>query len=430
MKSFLNTVLLRCLALVALGVGWGTLFLQGRTDLSQLSYLGVFAGLIILGMVLEFFGHSRGDSLIFSVVLMIMCIGLVFVTRVDAELASRQLIWAAIGIVLYYGVVFGLKDYRRLGNYSFIWGLLALVLLIITLVFGVTTGGATRWLEFGGFTVQPEEMVKVCALLFLASYLNANRELLSIGNTQVGPFSLPGRQVIGPFLLLMALVMGFLAAQKSLGTAMVFFFLFVLLMYLVTGRKLYLVSSLPLAAICSGLGYLLFSHVRVRVDTWINPWPEATGGGFQISQSLFAISAGGLFGTGLGQGVAAYKVPVAETDFIFAVVAEETGFVGAMALIALFVILIVRCFIVSMRSVDRFGQILAGGIGILVAVETLVILAGVLKLFPLTGLVLPWVSYGGNSLILHLILLGLMTNMSNMSATVWPGVLVRGGEGA
>ncbi|MCL1852626.1 MAG: FtsW/RodA/SpoVE family cell cycle protein [Peptococcaceae bacterium] len=417
------------MALVILGVGWGTLFLQGRADWGQLYFLGIFAGLVLLGALLEFFRHCRGDSLLFSIVLMIMCVGLVFVTRVDAELASRQLIWASIGIVVYYAVVFGLKDYRRLGNYSFIWGILALLLLVVTLVLGETVGGATSWLDFGGFSVQPEEMVKVCSLLFLASYLNANRELLSIGSAQVGPFSLPGRQVIGPFLLLMVLVLGFLAAQKSLGTAMVFFFLFVLLMYLVTGRKLYLAASLPLAAFCAGLGYLLFSHVRVRVDTWINPWPEAAGGGYQIAQSLFAISAGGLFGTGLGQGIAAYKVPIAESDFIFAVIAEETGFAGAMALIALFMILIIRCFIVSMRSVDRFGQILAGGIGILIGVETLVILAGVLKLFPLTGLVLPWVSYGGNSLVLHLLLLGLLTNMSHMSATIWPGALVKGGEG-
>ncbi|MCL1918174.1 MAG: FtsW/RodA/SpoVE family cell cycle protein [Peptococcaceae bacterium] len=419
------------MALGVLWLGWGILVLQGKAPW-EVWQLGVFSGLVIIGMFVEYVTRFRGDGVLLSLVLMIMSMGLVFVMRIDADLGNKDLsmhiVWACVGIVAYYGVVFGLKDYRRLGNYRYLWGVLAVILLGVTLVFGMSQFGATRWFQVGALSVQPEEMVKVCALLFLAAYLNANKELLSIGNIQLGPLSLPGRRVIGPFLMLMVLVLGSLAAQRSLGTAMVFFFLFVLMMYLVTGRKLYLVSSLPLAGVCAVLAYFLFSHVRVRVDGWLDPWADVAGDGYQMAQSLFALAAGGIFGTGLGQGAGASQIPVAESDFIFAVIAEELGFIGAVALIALFIVLIVRCFVTSLRVVDRFGQILAAGVGILLGVESLVILAGVLKLFPLTGLVLPWVSLGGNSLVLHFLLLGLLANMSHMSARIGPGAVAKRGE--
>ena len=156
----------------------------------------------------------------------------------------------------------------------------------------------------------------------------------------------------------------------------------------------------------------MFDHVRLRIATWLDPWADSTGGGFQISQSIFAISGGRILGTGLGNGIGAYQIPHADTDFIFAVIAEELGFLGAMAVICLFIVLVMRSFAVSIRAIDRFGQILAAGIGILIGVEVLIILAGVTKILPLTGLPLPWVSYGGSSMLTHFMLLGLLANIT------------------
>lgn len=190
-------------------------------------------------------------------------------------------------------------------------------------------------------------------------------------------------------------------------------FLFILLMiYMVTERKIYLIMSLPLIALTGTAGYFLFSHVRLRFSVWLNPWLSSSGGGYQISQSLFAISGGYVTGTGLGNGIGAFQIPASSTDFIFSVIAEETGFMGAMALISLYIIVVMRAFTVSMRAPDRFGRILAGGIGIIIAIESLIILAGVTKLLPLTGIPLPWVSYGGSSMLVHFLLLGILANIS------------------
>jgi len=289
--------------------------------------------------------------------------------------------------------------------------------LLVTLVFGSEEGGATSSLKFWGFGFQPEEFVKLALLLFMATYLVENEELLRIGTVQWGRFSLPDWRTLGPFMIMVAFVLGLLAAQKSLGTALVFYLLFVLMLYVVTERALYLGISIPIFLLTGTVGYMLFRHVRVRVSVWLDPWQDPTGMGYQIAQSLFAIGGGNILGTGLGNGIGASTVPVAISDFIFSVIAEELGFAGAMAVLVLFLIVVMRAFVVSIRAKDRFGQILAAGIGILLGTETLIILAGVTKLFPLTGLPLPWVSYGGSSLIVHFILLGVLLNISNATAT-------------
>jgi len=175
--------------------------------------------------------------------------------------------------------------------------------------------------------------------------------------------------------------------------------------------------ALPIFIVTFILGYFLFGHVRLRVEVWLHPWQDPTGGGYQIAQSLFAIGGGKILGTGFGNGIGAYQVPAASTDFIFSVIAEELGFAGAMAVLCLFLIVVMRAFVVSLQALDRFGQILAAGIGILIGTETLIILAGVTKLLPLTGIPLPWVSYGGSSMLVHFLLLGLLVNISQSAET-------------
>jgi len=410
--------------MIILGMMWLGLSLLKWESLSpQLLWQAlIFSVIVLLGCVLEQFLHYQGDPYILPVVQAIMALGLVFVVRInqaislDLTIALHQFWWANIGLVLFYGVLWAMKDYRKLGRLRYLWGLLAVGLLLVTLLFGSESGGATSSFKVFGIGVQPEEFVKLALLLFMARYLEENEELLRIGTVQWGRFSLPDWRTLGPFMIMVAFILGILAAQRSLGTALVFYMLFVLMLYVVTERVLYLAISFPILLLTGSMGYMLFRHVRVRVEVWMNPWLDPTGGGYQIAQSLFAISGGNILGTGLGNGIGASTVPVAISDFIFSVIAEELGFAGAMAVLVLFLIVVMRAFAVSLKAKDRFGQILAAGIGILLGTETLIILAGVTKLLPLTGIPLPWVSYGGSSLIVHFILLGVLLNISNATA--------------
>lgn len=376
----------------------------------------IFTVIVLVGSLMEQIFHYQGDPFILPVVQAIMALGLVFVVRINPGVALHQFWWANLGMLMFYVVLWAIRDYRSFGRFRYIWGLLAVTLLLVTLLVGSEEGGATSSLKFLGFGFQPEEFVKLTLLLFMATYLEENEELLRIGTVQLGRFSLPDWRTLGPFIIMVAFVLGILAAQKSLGTALVFYLLFVLMLYVVTERTLYLGISLPIFFLTGTVGYLLFRHVRVRVAVWMDPWQDPTGMGYQIAQSLFAIGGGNILGTGLGNGIGASTVPVAISDFIFSVIAEELGFAGAMAVLMLFLIVVMRAFAVSLKAKDRFGQILAAGIGILLGTETLIILAGVTKLLPLTGLPLPWVSYGGSSLIVHFILLGVLLNISNATA--------------
>ena len=407
----------RLVIITTLWLGLGLLKLLGKTDGQLLVQAGIFSVLVLLGCLLESILGFQGDTILLSTVQLITVIGLVFLVRIGPATALHQFWWANIGLFVFYVVLWGLRDYRRLNSFQYLWGLTAVLLLLITLLFGMTAGGARSWLRIGGLGFEPEELVKVALLLFLASYLGEHEEILRVGTVQWGRFSLPDWRTLGPFFVMAAFCLGLLAAQKSLGTALVFYALFVLLLYTVTERSLYLVVSLPVLLLTGLLGYYLFGHVRVRVAVWLNPWGDPTGGGYQVAQSLFAIGGGGVLGTGLGNGIGAFQVPAASTDFIFAVIAEELGFAGAVALLGLFLVVVFRAFVVSVWARDRFGQILAAGIGILLATETLIILAGVTKLLPLTGIPLPWVSYGGTSLLVHFLLLGLLANVSHLNTS-------------
>ncbi len=414
MRSRLIT---RVLIIGLLWIGLILMKVDGKIN-SELLWQGIIFSLILMmGSLLEKLWNYQGDPYLLPVVQAILALGLVFLVRIRPETALRQFWWANLGLIIFYGVLYGLRDYRLLGRFRYLWGLTAVALLVVTLLFGATRGGATSWLGIGGFSVEPEEFVKLALLLFLASYLGEHQEILRVGTIQFGKYSLPDWRTLGPFVVMAAFSLGLLAAQKSLGTALVFYSLFVLLLYVVTERPLYLGLALPIFIVTFILGYFLFGHVRLRVEVWLHPWHDPNGGGYQIAQSLFAIGGGRISGTGFGNGIGAYQVPAASTDFIFSVIAEELGFAGAMAVLCLFLIVVMRAFVVSLQALDRFGQILAAGIGILIGTETLIILAGVTKLLPLTGIPLPWVSYGGSSMLVHFLLLGLLVNISQSAET-------------
>lgn len=414
-------ITLRLLIVAILWLGLGILEWAGKSNAQLVGPALLLTIILVLGAVLEQLLHYQGDPFLLPSVEAIMTVGLVFLARIRPDLALRQFWWASLGIVVFYGLLWGIRDYRRLGRFQYLWGLAALVLLVATLVFGFASHGATSWIRIGPFAAEPEELVKIALLLFLSAYLSEHEELLRVGTVQWGRLSLPDFRTLGPFLLMAVFSLGLLAAQKSLGTALLFYALFVLMLYAVTDRLLYLGVAVPMFLTTGWVGYMLFGHVRVRVAAWLDPWRDIAHGGYQIAQSLFAISGGGILGTGLGNGIGAFQVPEASTDFIFSVIAEELGFAGAMAVLCFFLIVVFRAFAVSMKTADRFGQMLTAGAGILIGSETLIILTGVTKLLPLTGIPLPWVSYGGSSMLVHFMLLGLLANVSHNAAlnTQW-----------
>ncbi|MCL4440849.1 MAG: FtsW/RodA/SpoVE family cell cycle protein, partial [Firmicutes bacterium] len=258
---------------------------------------------------------------------------------------------------------------------------------------------------------QPSELVKIILVIFLAGYLEEKREVLTEGTRLVFGVPVPNLQYVGPLLVMWGFSLVLLIFQNDLGTALIFFGTSLTMIFIATGRWSYVITGTILFTAGAGLCYLLYHHVQARVAVWLNPWNDIDGKGYQIVQSLFAIGSGGFYGTGLGLGRPTL-IPAVHTDFVFSAWSEETGFLGAAALLLIYCLLIYRGFCVALKAKSGFGALLASGLTSLLAIQTLVIVGGVIKLFPLTGVTLPFVSYGGSSLVSSYILLGLMTSIS------------------
>lgn len=428
-KRPVATLTLFLFPIALLWLGLGLLYTSGKQVDNFIWQAAIFSVVLLAYYALSVLLGYKGDRFLFPAVMCLTAIGLVVIARIDPELAKRQFLWVTCGIGVAALCMWGIKDYRRLARYQYVWALLVLILLAVTLIFGATRGGATSWLGVGSLSFEPEEFVKIAMIIFLAIYLKNNRELLTIGTVQVGRFSVPEPRVFGPLALLVGVSLLLLAAQKSLGTALVFYGVALFMVYLATEKGSYLLLGIPVFLGTGFLGYKLFHHVQTRVEIWLNPWSTVYAQGSQIAQSLFAIGSGGLFGLGLGHGLGATRIPASETDFIFAVIAEEFGFIGAMAILLLFIVIIYRCFVIALKANDEFGTLLAGGLGFLFALEALIIVAGVTKLLPLTGIPLPWVSYGGSSFLVHMFLLGCLSNISHISESYGTASQLRVGKG-
>jgi cell division protein FtsW (lipid II flippase) len=416
LKSSLAKLSLFFYPVAILWMGLGILYLQGKEVGPFVWQAGMFSAVLLAYGLLSLLLGYRGDQFLLPAVACLMAVGLIILARMNPDLARRQFLWGTFSVGVVAACLWGLRDYRRLARYQYLWAMLSVGLLIVTLAFGASSGGATSWFRLGPLSIEPEELAKVSMIIFLANYLQHNREMLAVGTIQVWRFSFPEPRVLGPLAMMVGVSLLLLAAQKSLGTALVFFGVALFMVYLATGKGTYLLLGAPVFLATGFAGYQLFGHVRTRVAIWLDPWQSVYGSGNQIAQGLFAIGGGGMFGMGLGKGFGTVKIPAVETDFIFAVIAEELGFIGALAIILLFLVIIYRCFVIALRANDEFGTILAGGLGFLFAFEALIILAGVTKLLPLTGLPLPWVSYGGNSLLVHMFLIGTLNNISHVSA--------------
>jgi len=354
------------------------------------------------------------DTVFLPIVLFLSGWGILAIDRLLPAFADRQTIWLIIGMIVMTIVAILPQPLRWLRRYRYLWLVLGLALLLSTILFGQNPSGLgpQLWLNVGGFYFQPSELLKIIFVGFLASYLGTqytNDDLLTQSRHRMG-FS---PRVFGPILLMWLLSVMILVWQRDLGSALLFFAIFLAMLYVASGRMFFIVSGGILILIAGLVAYELFAVVQLRVDIWINPWAEADGRAYQIVQSLMAFGTGGIIGEGIGQGIPNY-IPVIHSDFILAAMAEEWGFIGVLAVIACFAILVMRGLRIGlMRYNMPFQSLLAVGLSLLLGIQALLIMGGVLKLVPLTGVTLPFVSYGGSSMLMSFITCGLLLRLSS-----------------
>ncbi|MGD9696517.1 MAG: FtsW/RodA/SpoVE family cell cycle protein [Thermoleophilia bacterium] len=363
----------------------------------------------------------KADPYLLPVVGVLVGIGLVELNRIDPGLAADQAVWVAVGGAAFIGVILFLPDHRVLEPYRYLIGLTAVALLVVTMVFGTRVSGAKLWIEIGGGqTVQLGEVAKVLIVIFLAAYLRDKRELLAIPTRRVMGMPVPPMAALGPVLLFLVACLGLVVVLNDFGTALLFLGVFLAMIYLATGRIAYTGFGLGLFLVGSALVYTVVPRIAERVDNWINPWPDKQDQGYQLVQSLYAMAEGGLMGPGLGRAFLVTEngnpvVPALQTDFMFTAVATELGYVGGVALLLGFLVLIQRGFVIAARANDGYSKLLAGGLTIALGLQTVLIVGGVVRLVPLTGVTLPFMSYGGSSVVTNFALVALLLIVSHRS---------------
>ncbi|MDI6637813.1 MAG: FtsW/RodA/SpoVE family cell cycle protein [Bacillota bacterium] len=369
--------------------------------------LAGFSGVFLVCHVLFGRGRRVGDPVIFSLVAFLSGVGLAEVLRLDPGLAARQVGHLAMGVALSSVLVAFTPDLRVLERYRFIAAATSCVLLASTIIFGVEAGGAKSWLDLGPVAVQPSEAAKVLMVVFYAGYLKDTRALLRRSSKRLLGVLLPDLSYAGPLTLMWGLALVLLVFQRDLGAAVLFFGVFLLMLYVASGRASYVLGGAALLAAGGAACSWLFPHVRARFIVWLNPWRFMDSAGYQTVQSMFAVAAGGLIGLGPGRGMP-HVIPAAPTDFVFAAICEEMGLVGGLAVIGAYALLVYRGLLWASRASDDFRALLAAGMTSLIGLQALTIIGGVLGLVPLTGVTLPFVSYGGSSMIVSFAATGLV----------------------
>jgi peptidoglycan glycosyltransferase len=385
-------------------------------------FLAVVVGLQIVAHVGMRRLAPRADGMLLPLATLLSGLGYVFIVRVDearAEpdgLAGLQSMWLAVGVAAFLGTLIVVRDLRSLERLRYTIGLAGIASLLLPLVpgFGNTINGARIWVSIGPINFQPGEFAKIALALFFAGYLVEKRELLTITRA-IGPIPMPDPKHMGPVLLAWGASLVVMVAERDLGSSLLFFALFLVVVYVATERASYLVVGVLLFAAGAIFSHAQFNHVRERVDIWLNPWADAQGDGFQIVQASFAFADGGVTGTGINLGQP-LKIPFVETDFIFAAIGEELGLLGATAILIAFLLIIGAGLRIALSSDDGFEQLLAVGLTTLIGFQAFVIMAGVVRLLPLTGVTLPFVSYGGSSLVANFVLIALLLRISDESA--------------
>ncbi len=379
---------------------------------------------VVIALALHVFLAARGvrgDQLLLPIAAALTALGLVLVQRLASNLLVQQLSWTLIAAGAFAATILIPRDLTALSRFKWTWALLGVLLLISPLlpVIGREVNGARIWLGVGTVTFEPWEAVKILLVIFFAAYLEEFREVLAQTQRRFGPIPVPPVPYLVPIVAMWAIAMVVMVFERDLGATLLFLGIFLAMLYLATGEVFYTLIGLVLLLVGGFVAYHVFGHVAARVDIWLHPFAEDVrfDTGYQLVQGLFALANGGLFGVGLGNGMPE-RIPVVWSDFVFDAFAEEVGFAGALALLALYLLFVYRGMLIALRAPTPFLQLLAGGLSFIVALQTIVIVGGNARLIPLTGITLPFVAYGGSSLVTNWMLVALLLRVSDLTARV------------
>lgn len=409
--------------------------------------LGLIAALFVSNVILSIF-FRKADQILLPLVGLLSGLGVLMATRLgpdlypfpDPALGSRQLVWVILGLIVCLATIFLLRNTYWLERYKYTAAFFGVILVCATLVntfrlgFHNLNAPSHDQLNIGPFQLQPSELLKICIVIFFAAYLSENRDILAEGSLKLGPFRLPPLRQLGPLALMLGISLLLFLFVRELGLALLIYGIFLALLYLGSGKISYVVTSLLIFVVLAFIGYTLFGYVRARfavVGFNILDWQQwtpaqeqfATGPGLQIVQGIIALSSGGILGAGLGLGHPAGQnfVPVIQSDMVFTAFGEELGLVGLFAIIGIYLLLIYRGFRIAIQATDTFSQLLAAGLTSIFAIQTLVIIAGNMKFLPLTGIPLPFLSYGGSAVLANYIIIGILLRISYNTAIARDG---------
>lgn len=372
------------------------LFIYDKENIDKFTLISVIS-LIFIIYISNFvlLRISTGDNYIFLIVTMLISIGVVMIYRIDSTLGMKQVIWIGMGILVFFITYLLIKRIKGWENWAKLYAIISIGLFIATLILGTKRKGSINWIQIGRFSFQPTEIIKILTIFIISAYYS-NYEKYK--EKKYGPYYLMG---------IIYIFIAFLFLQRDLGTVLIFYSVFLALQFIYEENRKLILFNILLFVISGIAGFFLFDHVRVRFEIWIDPWKYIDNKGYQITQSLFAIATGGFFGTGIGLGHPDF-IPEVHTDFIFSAICEEMGIFTGIGIIMLFLILVYRGFKIAINQKDKFFRIVALGISILFGIQSFIIFGGVLKMIPLTGITIPFVSYGGSSMISSFIALGIL----------------------
>lgn len=420
-----NTELLLLLAGAApVLLMFATVGMQGSGEFSW-TYLTVPASLLALFAVAHLslrYLATDADPVLLPLVFVLTSTGIAFVTRLVPDQAFDQILWLFISVVAMVVTLAAVPSLEKVGRYKYLLAVVGLGLLIAPALIGTEINGSKLWIQFAGHSFQPGELARVFIILFLGAYLAEHREVLSTSTRKVLGVPVPELRALGPLLVMWAASLVVMVGAKDLGSSLLLFGIFLAMVYAATGRLTYVTTGLLLFGAGASVAYQMFSHVQTRVSIWLDPFADAAGKGYQLVQSLFAFADGGFFGAGIGAGMP-NRIPFVDTDFIFAAIGEEMGYLGAAAIILLYLVFAFRGFSTASRAKSDMAAISAAGFTASIALQTFVIVGGVTALIPLTGITLPFVSRGGSSMLSTFIMLALLLRAGDESTGLGTEIL-------
>lgn len=369
--------------------------------------LGLFAAFAAAHIGVRLFAPGADPALL-PIVFALSGIGITFVTRLEPSASMGQIVYLFLGVALMVGTLAVVKNLEVVKRYKYVLGAAGIALLVLPMLIGTEIYGSKLWIKIGSFQFQPGEFAKVFIVLFLAGYLAENRELLSISNRTVLGVKLPRLRLLYPLFIVWGVCLLVVAFERDLGSALLFYTIFLIMLYVATGRVSYVLIGLVLLAVGAFGMYQIMGHVQVRVAIWLDPFKDAQNLGFQIVQALYSLADGGLLGVGIGKGLGGDTIPVVASDMIFAAIGEEMGLLGGAAVLLLFMLFAVRGLTTAARAKSDLAAFSAAGLTAAISFQAFTIVGGVTKLIPLTGVTLPFMSQGGSSLLASFVIVALL----------------------